>query len=409
MSDLRPDIARRIIETVGSHGTPPEYGLQYFTAGLDPYLTTIDEEYLSSFVKQGGSVFKMVVGAYGGGKTHFLYCVRDLAWKQGFAVSYVSLSTGESPFHRLDQVFKATVRGLVPPLTPEELLSGYEQGISSFLRSWYSTTYQSLRAKHGAGNQLDEELRNYVEQIDGIECISFSRAVKAAFRCLMTHEDERFTDICQWLAGEGYNRRVHGRYGILQRLDRTTAFTMLRSLLQWVRQIGYAGLVVLLDEAERVPSLSTKQREQHLSNLREVIDECGHSSFQGAMIIYAVPDENFLEGRTQIYEALRQRVEPVFDLLNPSGVKIELEKVVAEPLPFLEEVGHKLASIYENAYEFRFDEQQLSITIKHVADEAHEQRYADVGYKRVFVQLLIKAFHYLRRKGAPPPRGFQET
>ena len=43
-------IARRIVETVGAYGTPPEYGFQFFTAGLDEYLRCIHEEYLLSLI-----------------------------------------------------------------------------------------------------------------------------------------------------------------------------------------------------------------------------------------------------------------------------------------------------------------------------------------------------------------------
>jgi hypothetical protein len=402
MNELDPTVARRIIDTVGANGIPPQYGFQSFTAGLEPYLSVIDDEYLSSFIKQGGSAFKMVVGVYGGGKTHFLYCIRDLAWKHNFVVSYVSLSPGESPFHRLELVYSALVRGIVAPLSPEELLSGYEQGMVSFLRTWFSQNYQECRKKGLTGDDLHQVLLNDMERIEGVESISFTRAVKAAFRTLLEKQEQDFTNICQWLSGEGYDRRTHGRYGILQRIDKTTAFTMLRSLGQWIRQIGYSGLIVLLDEAERVPSLSTKQREQHLNNLREVIDECGHTSFQGVMIFYAVPDENFLEGRAQVYEALKQRVATVFETLNPSGVKVELEKVVSEPIPFLCEIGGKLAKVYETAYSHKFDESGCQRTVKAVAETAYEQRFGDIGYKRLFVQRLVQGFHYLRQKGIPP-------
>jgi hypothetical protein len=402
MNELDPTVARCIIDTVGANGIPPQYGFQSFTAGLEPYLSVIDDEYLSSFIKQGGSAFKMVVGVYGGGKTHFLYCIRDLAWKHNFVVSYVSLSPGESPFHRLELVYSALVRGIVAPLSPEELLSGYEQGMVSFLRSWFSQKFQEYRNGGLVGDDLREALLNYVECIEGIESISFTKAVKVAFRTLLEKQEEDFINICQWLSGEGYDRRTHGRYGILQRIDKTTAFTMLRSLGQWIRQSGYSGLIVLLDEAERVPSLSTKQREQHLNNLREVIDECGHTSFQGVMIFYAVPDENFLEGRAQVYEALKQRVATVFETLNPSGVKVELEKVVSEPIPFLCEIGGKLAKVYETAYSHKFDESGCQRTVRAIAEDAYDQRFGDIGYKRLFVQMLVQGFHYLRQEGIPP-------
>jgi hypothetical protein len=58
MSELTQLIARRIIDRVGGSGQPPEYGIEYFSAGLDPYLDVIDAEYLSTLISQGGSTFK---------------------------------------------------------------------------------------------------------------------------------------------------------------------------------------------------------------------------------------------------------------------------------------------------------------------------------------------------------------
>lgn len=402
MSELSPSIARNIIERVGSSGQPPEYGFQFFSSGLDPYLSAIDTEYLSSFIKDGGSVFKMIVGTYGGGKTHFLYCVRDIAWKHNFVVSYVSLKPEECPFHKLELVYKAIVLGVVPPVSPEELMSGYEQGIVSFLRIWYGQKLQEYRNKGMSQDSIREQLYSEAENIGGMESISFTKAIKSAFVALIEKREEDFSNICQWLCGEGYDRRTHSRYGILQKIDKTTAFTMLRSLGQWVRQIGYNGIVVLLDEAERVPSLSTKQKEIHLNNLREIINESGRTAFQGIMIFYAVPDENFLEGRGQVYEALKQRLATVFEELNPSGVKIELERVVTEPIPFLCDIGSKLSKVYEVGYNHAFEKASVQQMINSIAEDAYEQRFGDIGYKRLFVQKLVQGFNFLRIKGIVP-------
>jgi hypothetical protein len=402
MDKLDQRTARIIVESVGQNGTPPEYGVQFFTFGLDTYLSVLESEYMSSFIKQGGATFKMVVGVYGGGKTHFLYCTRDLAWKHNFVVSYVSLSPNSCPFHRLDMVYKSVVQGMTAPLSPDELLSGHERGIVPFLRSWYATKQQYYARKGLSGGELREALKGVIEDIRDIESITFANAVRSAFEALMNKNEEGFGDICQWLLGEAYVRAVHRKYGILQQIDKTTAFPMFRSLLQWIREIGYSGLVVLLDEAERVPSLSSGKRELHLNNLRELIDQCGHASFQGVAVFYAVPDENFLEGRTQIYEALRQRVATVFDTLNPTGVKIELEKVSIEPISFLAQVGERLRQIYEVAYDHRIDDTASRDTMHTVAAAVYEQRFGDIGYKRLFVQKAIQALHFLRQKGRAP-------
>lgn len=402
--DIDKKTARVIINTVGSEGIPPEYGFQYFTAGLDPYISILRDEYLRSFIKEGGSSFKLVVGAYGGGKTHFLYNVRELAWKEKYVVAYVTLTPEESPFHRLDLVYKAIIKGITLPLTPDELLSGYEKGVHAFLRSWFALRYMEADKKGVSEHQLQRSLIEELDRIRITESVSFSKAVKWAFRSLLSDREEDFEYICQWINGEGYDRRIHGKFGILQRIDKTTAFTMIRSLVQWVRELGYSGLVILFDEAERVPSLSTRQRELHLNNLRELIDECGQTHFKNVMIFYAVPDENFLEGRTQIYEALKQRLATVFDEINPTGVKIELEKLPIEPVALLKEIGKRLQMIYEISYDYQFDNSIVDEWISTIAKAAYNQRFGDIGYKRLFVQKVIAGFNFIQKKGYPPSK-----
>lgn len=402
MDGLTPDVARQIIDRVGGKGIPPEYGFQYFTAGLDPYLKVIEEEYLASYIREGGSAFKMVVGVYGGGKTHLLYCVRDIAWRHNFVVSYVPLSPNECPFHRLDLVYRAIAKKVVPPPSPEELLSDYERGLPNLLRGWYG---QRLR-HHEASGQTDEalkaELVSDIEAIGDTESISFGKAIKAALRAIADRDNTRFDTISQWLSGEGYDSTFHKKIGILERIDKSTAFKMTRSLIQLVRHLGFSGLVICFDEAERMASLATRQRELHLSNLRELIDECGHTSFQGAMLFYAVPDENFLEGRTMVYEALRQRVDTVLEDLNPTGVKIRLDAVVGDGRAFLREVGGKLSAVYQKAYQCELPEAAVQKTVDCTAAFAYDKRFGDIGYKRLFVQTLIRGLHYLRLRGEVP-------
>jgi hypothetical protein len=397
-AELTKPIARRVIESVGSSGTPPEYGFSYFTVGIDAYLDVIEDEYFCDYIRDGGSTFKLVVGAYGGGKTHFLYSVREIAWKHKYVVSYVQLSPEHSPFHKLDAVYRAVVQNLVHPMSPDEILSGYEQGVESFLKVWYAQKRLELESLELSEERIREELRDYADSIRGFESVSFSNAIRNAFLALIDSNDRTFDSIVQWLKGEGYARSIHGKYDILQRIDKSTAFIMLRSLIQFIRFAGYTGLAILLDEAEQVPSLSTKQKDSLLSNLRELIDECGHATFNHTMIMYAVPDINFLEGRTQIYEALRQRLSSSLDYINPTGVQIRLEQD-SDPVATLSEIGHKLSRIYEVAYDFKFPEMNLKAAIDSIAHEAYERQFGPEGMHRTFVKMVIPAFHMIRRTG----------
>ncbi len=395
MTELTPIVARRILDQLAGPGQPPEVGLDLITAGLEPYLSVIENDYLSSYIAEGGSSFKLVVGVYGGGKTHLLYCVRERAWNQGYATAYVALSPSECPFHRLEDVYRAIARALTPPLSQEELLSGVERGIVNFIRIWYQDTKRRLEAEGFSGDELDAELVNATTRLEGIESLSFARAVAAAFRALQEGRGQDFDDVCQWLTGEGYDAKVHRRHGILERIDKSTAFRMIRSLIGWVKEAGYKGLVVLLDEAERIPSMTSRQSDLLLNNLRQLIDECGHTHFRGALVLYAVPDETFLNGRTQTYEALRQRLGTVLDPAgSPYGVKIDLENSVVEPEELLVEVGTKIVSLYETVHG-PLDPVDALNTVTQVAAQAAGERFGDTGYKRLFVQRLIPALRTL--------------
>ena len=257
MIELTAINAKRIIDRVGGPGQPPEYGFQFFTAGLDPYLSVIQEEYLSSLVKDGGSSFKLVVGVYGGGKTHLLYCIRDAAWKENFVTAIIDLSPKETPFSKLELVYKAVADKIVPPLADEDLLSPYERGIESLIRRWYvdRVTYYNNRGFTEEATQ--EEIKNEIENIRGVESTSFLKAFRASVLALLNNSESDFSTICQWLKAEGYTTE-HKKFGILQKIDKTTAFEMIRSLNQLIRQLGYSGMVISFDEAEQQASMSTK-------------------------------------------------------------------------------------------------------------------------------------------------------
>jgi hypothetical protein len=397
MIGLTQNIARQIIERVGSSGCPPEWGFQFFTAGLDWYLKILEEDYLKTFIKDGGASFKIVVGAYGGGKTHFLYNIRELAWKNNYIVSYCSLSPEESPFYRLEKVYKSVVENLMYPLTPEELFSGREKGIEAFLKVLYQDARESFNTKTTGNEALAERLTDYAADLArGIEGVNFTRAIRKAFIALVEGNDSDFEDLIQWIKVDGYDRHIHRRFGILQPIDKGRAFSAIRSLIQWIRNLRYNGLVILFDEAEQVPSLTSKQRELMLNNIRELIDECGHAAFKNVMIFYAIPTEAFFEGKSGVYEALKQRISSVFDFYNPTGVKINLEQLGQEPEALLKEIGKKLLVVYETAFKSGLPEKKSEDAIAGIAHAAYEQRFGDIGYKRLFVQGLIKGFHFLR-------------
>lgn len=393
--------AKRIINDVGNSGQPPIYGYQFFSAGLSYYTKIIAEEYLQDLIKYGGSSFKLVVGTYGGGKTHFLYTIQGNAWEANYISSYVVLTPSSTPFHKLELVYKSIVTNLVYPQSPEELLNGYDTGIDALLKSWFSSKRNEI-SRQFSGEDLDHEIKDYISRLALYESTSFQNAIKNAFLALYDDNEESFGLITQWLKGENPPKTLLKNFNIFEKIDKSTAFKMIRCLNQWIRDIGYSGIIILMDEAEQTPSMTTKERSTLLQNLRELIDACSRGTLKGTMIFYAVPDESFLEGKTAVYEALNQRLSTVFyskGKLNPSGVKISLDDDDLsrnERVELLCEIGSKLARIYEIAYGFEFSDDVLMTKIREIAEKAYSEKFGEIGYKRKFVTDAIASFNEMK-------------
>ncbi len=390
MTEVDRQLARAIISKLGSTGTPPEFGIEHFTVGLEPYLKVIEDEYLNGILKYNLSSFKLITGNYGGGKTHFLYTVRDLAFRHNYCVAYVGLNPTECPFDKLELVYKGIVANLIGPRPADAPTAVWDKGIESVVRKWHDDRRRLL--------DRTDSLRKYLETLPTTESTSFTNAVRGAFASLLAEDGEGFNDVIQWLKGEDVAKDVRIQHRISERIDKATAFRVLRSLIQWVHAIGYTGLILLFDEAERGMSISSsRDKRRALDNLRQLVDECGNSRLPGAMVFYAVPDENLLlEGSGGVYEALKQRLRSAFNETNPVGVRINLEELGIEPAEFLKRLGARLAELFEAAYDMRLSEAKRDAVVRTLSDIAVTTFAFDVGYRRLFVVSVLDAFHQLR-------------
>jgi len=383
--------ARRIIQTVGEAGQPPLWGTRYFTDGFEDTLRLLDEDYFSSYLKDGGATFKLLVGHYGGGKTHFLYLLRELAWERGYVVAYVSLTPEETPFHQLDRVYRAVAASVAYPPEGREVTQGMMPLLKATVARWRN------QAESGPDDLLQMQAQNAVRDLENL---NYQRAMKAAVSALLSQQEEEAEEMVLWLSAQGHDRTRYRQLGIAGGIDRSNAFSSLRSLTRFVRQAGYSGIAILFDEAERTPSLSGKQREYLLSNLRELIDETARGTLQSTFVAYAIPDYRFFDGKTGVYEAVKGRTASMFDFYNPSGVRINLDANLSEEklLNHLKSVGAKLARIYEIAYGVKLDPSLTDPALRLLARQVLKSRFADISFRRLFVQSAVRGLAEVHRR-----------
>ena len=390
---LTQSLARHIIEVLGSSGTPPSRGVQYFNVGNQSLLDALDEYYLSSYLQDGGAAYKMVVGDYGSGKSHFLYCLRDIAWNKGFAVSKVDLSPIETPYNDQRLVYAAVARNLIWHEEASEISE--ERGLPRFLEGTLRKIV--LGADSTVALSLDllthPNYRGLIDTVEAsfIDSLSYKNAIIGYFEALIRDQDDRLESLTRWLSGAGTtpnDTKILREISVTGKITRTNAFRMLRSLAQTIRALSYSGLILLFDEVDRMASIGGKAEKIATDNLREVIDRC-RDELPGSMFIYAVPPQ-FIHDIVPRYPALQQRVRAPgkFSRANHFSPQISLDHLDLDENDLLVAIGEKLIPIYEAAFKKELDLQTQYANAAILANVARDV-FLDISHRRIFVKAFV--------------------
>jgi len=235
-----------------------------------------------------------------------------------------------------------------------------------------------------------------------VESNSFKNAIKKYFEKCIINDETSKNVIISWLKGESSDTRLLKDYLIFERLNKNSAFLLIRSLCQFVRDIGYSGLLIFFDEGERMSSISSsKAKKIALDNLRQIVDEAGNSRLPGVLFIYTVTPRIEVVEITE-YPALRDRLRANRNLseTNPLSVRIDIERLDLSPAELLEEIANKLVEIYELAYDYKF-QPEIHERIREFAQDSAE-RTLSVNVRRLFVKSMITILNYIRSTKRTP-------
>jgi hypothetical protein len=395
-------LARSIVEILGQAGVPPSKGVSYYNVGNESLLDALDKHYLDTYLREGGAVFKLVVGDYGSGKSHFLYCVRDRAWERNFAVSKVDLSPKESPYDDQKRVYAAVASSIV--WHEVDMTNGEERGLVRFLEGTLRRLVERV------GLDLDDpaafelaDVQALLETVANtpIDSLSFQKAILGYCSARLQQKDKRLESLTRWLHGDEVtpeDMRDLRTFGVTEKINKSNAFKVLRSLCQTVRAIGYSGLVLLFDEGDRMLSIGGKSEKTATDNLREVIDRC-REDLPGAMFMYAVPPD-FIKSVVPKYQALDQRIRSpqYFSRSNPFSPQINLDHLDIPDGELLVQIGHRLQPIFEVAFDLKLDAGIQAQNIKALS-EAARRAYLDMSHRRLFIKALVAEWYKQTEEG----------
>lgn len=314
------------------------------TMSRHEWLRFIDSEYLSSFIRDGGAAIKFAV-TRDGLTSALLEAVQSRCRASGYLV--VKLDAVATRVHMPQDIFfgmskqvdwRLLARRLILKLAKER---GYR--------------VDHLDAHHdrnpftaiGEANALESEsiyreLRPFIDS----EVANNPRMAKD-FRVAMSHfcqcENTRGQDsyvgqpLIDWLTGV-VTRVSHVKsFSVYTGINRTTARHFIESALYWFRYVGYAGTVILFDNARVTLARNPKDGLRHYTRamamdhyevLREFVDAT--DQLTGALMI-VVTNNEFLDETGpkgyHIYQALMTRImDDVHDKnqVNPMSSLVRL-------------------------------------------------------------------------------------
>ena len=327
-------------------GTVPRRGLDLLAVGMDRFASAVDSELES--VRAGSGVLKAVRGEYGSGKTFFARWLQERAKRAGFAVAEVQISETETPLHRLETVYRRLMERLST--------ADQDQGaFRSIVDAWFFALEEDLLQANN-GEQLSEtDLLERTNDLMEKRLVSITKmaptfaATLRAYRSAIAEGNLQEAEaLLAWVAGQpNVSAAAKRRAGIKGDVDHFAALSFLQGLLVMLRDAGYAGLIVVLDEVETLQRVRGDIREKSLNALRQLIDEVYGGRFQGLyLLVTGTPA--FFDGPQGIQRLppLAQRLhvefgpEDRFD--NPRAVQIRLRNFDIQGLV---EVGRKVRGL----------------------------------------------------------------
>jgi hypothetical protein len=314
---------------------------------MDRFETAIDAELEAA--RAGAGILKAVRGEYGSGKTFFARWLQERAKRAGFAVAEVQISETETPLHKLETVYRRLM----------ERLSTYDQEQGAFrgiVDAWFFALEEDVLAECGQRVPAQEELLARTAELMEKRLVSITQIAPAfsatlrGYRAAMAEGDNATAEaLLAWLSGQPNVAAAAKRgAGIKGEVDHFGALCFLQGLLIMLRDGGFAGLVVVLDEVETLQRVRGDVREKALNALRQLIDDVHSGRFPGLyLLITGTPA--FFEGPLGVQKLppLAQRLhvdfsaEPRFD--NPRAVQVRLRNF---DLPALVEVGCRVRDLF---------------------------------------------------------------
>lgn len=342
---MEKKIPKRILNLIInslSAGVVPRAGAPYIAIGRKEETESLISDLEN--VAEGGSALRFLVGRYGSGKSFLLQLIKSYATENGFVTADADLSP-ERRLYGGNGSGVATYRELINNMSVKTSAEG--GALPIIISRWLSAKQAELVAGGLApeSEELYSAMRGSVYSVtreleDKVGGFDFATVLYKYYLSSVSG-DEALRSACnRWLRGEYLTKseakRALGTQGII---TDENWYDYLKLIAVFVKQIGYRGLVVYIDECVNLYKITNRvSRENNYEKILSIFNDTlqGKAPYLG-FVFAGTPQ--FLEDTRRglfSYEALRSRLaDSTFitpEYKNLSGPVIRLARLTDSEL-----------------------------------------------------------------------------
>jgi len=306
--------AKTILNSL-SAGVVPRTGLRHISVGRLPEIAALKGDLDHN--REGGATVRFVVGRFGSGKSFLLQLMRTYALESKFIVADADFSPERRLFGSGDEAI-ATYRELMKNLSTQTRPDG--NALPTIIEKWLS----SIQAAVAAEGNLDPNSSGFVTQVKFriittlnemqglVHGYDFGNILAAYYQGYLSNNEELKSNAIRWLRGE-FSTKTEAFNALKVRsiIDSDNYYDYLKVLAVFFQKIGYAGLLVCLDEGVYLYKITNSvSRNNNYEVILSIVNDCLQGKASNiSFLIGGTPE--FLEDQRRglfSYEALRSRL-----------------------------------------------------------------------------------------------------
>jgi len=395
-------ISTAILHSVGA-GVVPRIGLESIAVGRKQEVEIILRDLEA--VSEGASVFRLVSGEYGSGKSFLLQMIRNYAMDKNFIVADVDLSPEKRLTGSRHQGM-ATYRELTQRLSTKVRPEG--GALEAILQKWINEVRRRVIRQTGLapdakelGPLMEREiLQTSAKLEDYAHGYDFGLMLALYYRSFVNEDAQLRQGTVKWFRGE-YATKTEAKaiLPVGEIITDENWYAYLKLLAVFATQLGYEGLVLFVDECANLAGIANRHsRENNYEKLLTIFNDTmqGRTAHLGA---YFAGTPRFIEDEQKglfSYAALKSRLMDnrfVRDgYLDFSSPIIRLNSLTYEELYILME---RLTEIHaaHYGYQAHITKKQILSFMEIVFHSSHMKAVTTREITRDYIGLLNILLH----------------